>query len=85
MFWKRRKQEEDPEVVKKVVTHDEFLRIQLEHIDRHREFLSKQRGEEVSLLEASKDWCFEGWADILRKNFTVVSNRKTHTISEAAG
>ena len=85
MFGRKRKRESDeqPEESLRVVSHDEFLRIQLNHIERHREYLSEQRGEDVSLLEASKDWCFNGWADMLRKNFKVVSNRKTHTISEA--
>lgn len=77
----------DLEGVSHTLTMVEYNKLQIEHILKHKWYLSEKVGHEVSIDDAVYDWNHNGWAEMFRRTFNVVdangnkiSNRCQSTI-----
>lgn len=73
-----------PEEIAKVcqtVTHKQFCELQRIHIIRHKYFLSEKAGYDVGINETMHSWINDGYAQLFRRLFKVVTN-KGQTISD---
>lgn len=66
--------------VSHTLTHQDFLKLQVEHILRHKYFLSEKAGHDIGIAETMKDWEKNGWAEMFRRNFRVI-DEEGNTIS----
>lgn len=78
---KMRKEDLPPTGMPRDVTLAEFNKLQKEHLLKHKYYLSEKRGNEVSEQEAAEDWTKNGWAQVFRNCFHVVS-RDGETVTD---